>query len=111
MALGTDGWPAEMDVERAALQRLGKAHGEAEASLHEREEGGFALLNWLTKLHTGAVDLDATADLVVGVPGQRPRHVVVAGRPVVKDGQLAGAEVEEIRAHAHEQAARLWARL
>jgi cytosine/adenosine deaminase-related metal-dependent hydrolase len=111
VALGTDGWAADMEAERAALHRLGKAHGELEPALHEREEGGFALLNWLTKLHTGAIDSDATADVVVGVAGQRPRHVVVAGRPVVVDGELVTADLEEIRAHAKEEAVRLWARL
>jgi len=111
VALGTDGWPAQMDVERAALFRLGQAHAEAPADLEARVEGGWGLLNWLTGSHSGAVEADATADLVVGVAGQPPRHVIVAGRPVVVDGKLVTGDLEEIEAVAREEAARLWSRM
>ena len=111
VALGTDGWPAQMDVERSALYRLGQAHAEAPADLEARVEGGWGLLNWLTGSHSGAVEADATADLVVGVAGQPPRHVIVAGRPVVVDGKLVTGDLEEIEAVAREEAARLWSRM
>jgi hypothetical protein len=48
---------------------------------------------------------------VVGVVGQPPRHVLVAGRPVVVDGKLATADLSEIRAAAHAEAPKLWDRM
>ena len=111
VALGTDGWPAEMNVEREALFRLGRANGESDADLEERTSGGWGLINWLTKGHTGAVEAGATADVVVGIAGQRPRHVLVGGRPVVVDGKLISADFEEIQARTREEAPRLWARM
>jgi hypothetical protein len=48
---------------------------------------------------------------VLGVPGERPRHVLVGGRAVVLEGALVHGDVEQIRAHAREQAARLWGRM
>jgi hypothetical protein len=39
------------------------------------------------------------------------RHVVVAGRVVVKDGVLVTGDLAEIRATAKEQAARLWKKM
>jgi hypothetical protein len=35
----------------------------------------------------------------------------VGGREVVRDGHLVGGDIEEIRAHAKEQAERLWKRM
>ncbi len=111
VALGTDGWPADMQLERDALFRLGRAHQETDATLQERVDGGWQLVNWLMKTKVGAVEAGATADVVVGVPGQRPRHVVVDGRPVVVDGKLVTADLEEIRARANEAAPALWKRM
>jgi hypothetical protein len=50
------------------------------------------------------------ADCVV-VDAGRIVHVVVAGRPVVGDGQLLSGDWEHITAQAKEQAARLWLRM
>lgn len=111
VALGTDGWPAQMELERAALFRLGRAHDEPPDQLEPRVEGGWGLINWLTGSHTGALEADATADLVVGVSGRPPRHVLVGGRPVVIDGRLVSADLEEIEARAREEAPRLWERM
>ncbi len=111
VALGTDGWAAKMPEERAALFRLGTANGEEAAVLEDRADGGWSLINWLTRQHTGAVEPDATADVVAGVPGEPPRQVVVGGRAGVVDGELGTGDLDEIRAHAKEQAARLWKRL
>ena len=41
----------------------------------------------------------------------RPRHVVSAGRLVVRDGRLLTGDEAAIRAEASEQAARLWSRM
>ena len=111
VALGTDGWPAEMDVEREALMRLGRAHGDTDAALDARVAGGWELLGALTGRRFGAIDAGAVADVVVSAPGDEPRHVLVEGRPVVVDGALVTGDLEEIRAHAREVAPRLWARM
>jgi 8-oxoguanine deaminase len=50
---------------------------------------------------TGVVDAgvaDPVAGLVWAAPGRRPRHVVVAGRVVVRDGRLASGDESEIAA-------------
>jgi len=111
VALGTDGWPAEMDKEREALFRLGRAHEERDTDLEDRAAGGWQLMNWLLKTHLGAVETGATADVVARAPGERPKQVVVNGAPVVVDGKLVTADVEEIRARAREEAPRLWERM
>ena len=111
VALGTDGWPAEMDVEAAALGRLGREHGDPDAVLSARVDAGHALASQVFGVRLGALDVERAADVVVGLPGERPRHVVVDGRVVVKDGQLLTADVEALRAEARAAAPRLWARM
>lgn len=111
VALGTDGWAAQMGVEADALFRLGRAAGEPTAALEQRLQGGWALFNWLARTQLGAVEAGAEADVVARVPGQPPRHVVVAGRPVVVDGKLVTADAEELRAAARAEAPRLWERM
>lgn len=108
VALGTDGWPADMGVERDALRRLGRAHGEPDATLEARVAGGWDLFAAITGVRVGAIEPGRPADVVVGRPGAKPRHVLVAGRPVVVNGELVTADLEEIRARAREQAPRLW---
>jgi hypothetical protein len=44
-------------------------------------------------------------------PGVQPVEVVVAGEVVFRDGRPTRVDALEIRARAHEQALRLWARL
>lgn len=111
VALGTDGWPADMRVERAALLRLGKTYGDAEAALEARVHAGRRLMSALTGARIGAVEDGASADVVVGVPNAPPKHVLVAGRVVVKDGVLVIADFDKIRAEALEEAPRLWSRM
>ncbi|MEW5741141.1 MAG: amidohydrolase family protein [Myxococcota bacterium] len=111
VALGTDGWPAEMDVEAQALFRLGRAHGDSDSALEARTRAGWQLASQVFGAKLGVVEAGFDADLVVGLPGERPRHVVVAGRPVVVDGRLVTADVEEVRARAREAAPRLWKRM
>ena len=43
VALGTDGFPSDLALERAALARIGLAHGENEAALAARGVGGLGL--------------------------------------------------------------------
>lgn len=111
VALGTDGWPSHLDVEAAALRRLGAEHGEPEGVLDARVHAGHRLASELFRQVLGPVADRATADVVVGVPGELPRHVVVAGRRVVIDGRLVTGDLEEIRARAHEAAPELWRRM
>lgn len=112
VALGTDGWPADMRVERAALERLGRAHGDSEAALSARARSGYELASALTGARLGPELADGfAADVSVGLPDAPPRHVLVAGRVIVRDGRLDTADFDALRAEAHSQAARLWTRM
>ena len=112
VALGTDGWPARMEDEAAALHEHAQAHGDdmdavarrvtaASALIAERFGGAFE--------RPTAIGQSATADLRVVEPGGQVRHVLVGGRPVVVDGALPGVDLEEIRQDAKREAQRLWA--
>ncbi len=109
VALGTDGWPSQMGVEVAALERLAAAHGDTGAGGRLRAGGRLAGELLGVALPPPWVE-GAAADLVVRAPGG-VRHVVVAGEVVVRDGRLVRADLDEIRAFAAEQAPRLWARM
>lgn len=110
VALGTDGYPAQMDDEAAALEAEAAAHGEDLAAARRRLEGGHALAGERFGERFAPLAAGAAAD-VVAMDNGTARHVVVAGRPVVRDGRLLTADLEEIRAHAREQAPRLWERM
>jgi cytosine/adenosine deaminase-related metal-dependent hydrolase len=112
VALGTDGWAADMQVERDALLRLGRAHGDEDLVLTRRAQSGPALMAAITGARLAEqLEPGVAADLVAGVPGAAPRHVLVGGRVVVKDGVLATADIDEIRALAREEAPRVWERM
>lgn len=111
VALGTDGWPSHMEVEAAALRRLGPAHGDSEAVIEARLRAGHELGSELFRQRLGEITDSATADVVVGIPGERPRHVIVGGRRVVLNGRLVTADFEDITARAREAAAPLWRRM
>lgn len=102
VALGTDGWPADMELEAAALLRLGQANGDSDDVLRARRDASQALATALF----GPLD-----DFVAGPPGEKPRHVAIAGRLVVRDGVLQTADFEEIRAKALEAAPELWRKM
>jgi cytosine/adenosine deaminase-related metal-dependent hydrolase len=116
VALGTDGYPADMDVEFAALRAEATA-----ARLHEREadllgrlHGGFRLANEL--FHTRLGQLPAaggapvSADLRV-LDERGVRHVIVAGALVVHEGELLTGDISEIREQARAAAPLLWSRM
>jgi cytosine/adenosine deaminase-related metal-dependent hydrolase len=113
VALGTDGYPADMRVEFAALERLAFLNRETEradaVALHERLEGGAALV----AAHFGVVDAEAMGDRVERASGADAPVVSVAvgGRAVVEGGRLVHGDIDEIRAHAKEAADRLRARM
>jgi len=108
VALGTDGWNADMAVEEAALRRLAEQHG-------DRGIGGrLAAGHGLVAERFGGV----AQPLAPGAPGDvvvrhggKIRHVVVGGRLVVNDGVLVTADMDSIAASARTQAARLWTRM
>ena len=51
--------------------------------------------------------LDPLTGLVLG-PERRARHVLVDGRPVVRDGALIGADLADLRTELTRRARRLW---
>jgi cytosine/adenosine deaminase-related metal-dependent hydrolase len=108
VALGTDGWDADMAVEEAALFRLAAAHGDAGAA--GRLEAGQRLMAERFGAAPAALAPGGLGDVVVREDG-RVRHVVVDGRVVVEDGRLVAAEASAIEAEARDQAAGLWARM
>ncbi len=84
VAVGTDGWPADMALEHAALERLARANGDPGLSrLAERIDGGARLAR---QLFGDAMDLPLPS-------------------PPSPD------EAERIRADARRQATELWARM
>ena len=103
VAVGTDGYPARMEDEAAALLELAAEHGDDPAGVVSRLAAGHFLA-------TELLGDDITDDLVE-TDGERVRRVVVAGRTVVEDGRLTAADLEEIRATAARQAPRLWGRM
>jgi len=113
VALGTDGYPADMRAERAALARIGGEHGDPCAAdpwlIEQRAAGGFRLMGERFAGRFGSpVGPGSFADLVVSSGDGPPHHVLVAGRVVVDEGILIGANIAAIHAEAAAQAPRLW---
>lgn len=116
VALGTDGYPANMLSEEAALFRAAKSRGGEEVQASARRlDAGLNLAAERFQAPFAPVREGAMADLLV-MPHAREgepllRHVVVGGRLVVKDGALQTGDIEEIRLRAREEANRLWRRM
>lgn len=108
VALGTDGWNADMAEEQAALFRLAKVHGDDRAA--HRLAGGHALIAERFGTVSEPLAPGALGDVVVRENG-RVRHSIVAGRVVVEDGRLVGGDIEAISAEGRDLAARLWSRM
>jgi cytosine/adenosine deaminase-related metal-dependent hydrolase len=104
VALGTDGYPANMDDEEEALCEEAAIHGETLPEIRRRIEGGWRLVQERFRL---SADVRDTAHRVE----EWLESLMVGEREVVKDGRLTGGDIDEIRAHAREQAARLWKRM
>ncbi len=104
VALGTDGFPADMGTEERALSEEAARNGEGAdaAVLAARCAGGRQLCEDFFGEEAGDVVL---------AEGDRPREVLVGGQPVVREGRLIHGDIEVIRAHAREEAARLWSRM
>ncbi len=110
VALGTDGFPAVMPDEAAALCAQAEAHGDDLADLDRRVEGGHALVGERFGGRFGDVQRGARADLVVERDGDIA-HVVVDGQVVVRDGALVHGDLAAIRAEAADEAEGLWERM
>ena len=108
VALGTDGWEADMAAEDAALRRLAAQNGDA--GVDGRLASGHALAAERFGAEAEPLAPGALGDLVVRRNGA-VRHVVVGGRVVVENGVLATADAESIAAKACVEAARLWSRM
>ncbi|HET9599167.1 MAG TPA: amidohydrolase family protein [Anaeromyxobacteraceae bacterium] len=108
VALGTDGWDADMAVEEEALRRLAAANGDAAPD--GRLAAGHALVSERFGAAAEPLAPGALGDLVVR-EGGRVRHVVVEGRVVVEDGRLTGADAAEIEAASRREVERLRERM
>ncbi len=114
VALGTDGFDANMPVERTALATQALANGDPAdaATLDARRVGAWRLAGEMfgARFDDGLGEGSAR-DIIVGVPGEPPRNVLVDGHAVVREGRLVHGDLDEILAHAKEQAAKLWVRM
>ena len=108
VALGTDGWDANMSTEQQELFRLAAAHGDNKAE--ERLENGQHLIAERFGVTAQPLQPGALGDVVVRQDG-RVRHVVVGGRIVVTDGKLVTCDFDSVTTQAEKQAARLWKRM
>jgi cytosine/adenosine deaminase-related metal-dependent hydrolase len=108
VALGTDGWNADMVEEEAALLRLAIQHHDP--GTDSRLAAGHALVAERFGSAAEALAPGALGDVVVR-QGGKVRHVVVGGRVVVKDGVLATADMDSIAATGRLESARLWNRM
>jgi cytosine/adenosine deaminase-related metal-dependent hydrolase len=108
VALGCDGWDADMAIEQQALARLAALHGDR--ATENRLGNGHALIAERFGSNPAPLQPGALADLVVRQDGI-VQHVVVGGRVVVADGALVTGDLERITAHSRRQAGRLWERM
>lgn len=108
VALGTDGWNADMAEEEQALTRLaGLNH---DTGIAGRLAAGHRLVAERFGTDPRPLMSGAVGDVVVRENGQ-VRHVVVGGRLAVEDGALVNGNLEAIMDTARTQAARLWTRM
>jgi cytosine/adenosine deaminase-related metal-dependent hydrolase len=114
VALGTDGWEADMPKESAALERLAatSVHEEVDAAARRLVTGRQLAAERFADVPAGR---GPDADLVtVTTPEGGPtrvERVVVGGDVVVDRGRLVKGDIEAIRAEAREEAKRLWPRM
>jgi cytosine/adenosine deaminase-related metal-dependent hydrolase len=116
VALGTDGFPADMCDELEALLEIGGAQGEDASRLRRRLTGGRDLAAGLFGVRHAA-DQPAGEDVTMDIEALRAARdallgrLVVDGRVVVDQGRLATGAIDQIRAQARREAARLWQRM
>lgn len=108
VALGTDGFPSDMDAEAESLRAEAAKHGDLAADPWLRREAGRALAAEL--FGPDAIRSDRVRLAEADHP-QRVIEVDVGGRPVVRGGALVSASLDHIEADARRAAKRLWARM
>jgi cytosine/adenosine deaminase-related metal-dependent hydrolase len=114
VALGTDGYPARMDDERAHLAREAQAHGDGSAEVTRRAAGAYDLLGAFFDGPFFPLAAGMTADLCTMESvqsGTAVRDVYVAGKELVCAGALVNASFDEICHEAQVEAQRLWDRM
>lgn len=126
VALGTDGFPPDLDAERQALLDVGGdaqdrkllPGGKSGARYDRRCNAGWDLARELYGIPFAPLEAGAAADVTVyarhdmpGLPTELPLHVVVAGRVSLQDWRLTKADFHDIAAEARTQAKRLWKRM
>jgi cytosine/adenosine deaminase-related metal-dependent hydrolase len=113
VALGTDGFPADMLAELQALREVAQEHRDDRARAESRLAGGARLAAELFGGDLAPVPYDdrpVTEWAIARRDACRQRHHV-GGREVVRDGRLLTADEARIRSEAEDQARRLWTRL
>jgi cytosine/adenosine deaminase-related metal-dependent hydrolase len=114
IALGTDGYPADMVQELDALADHARAHGEPLQLAEARLPAGAALGQQFFP-GGGVADAGPQAGGVQSwahATRQACRErLVIAGRPVVARGELLTARIDDIRAEAAREGARLRERI
>ncbi len=113
VALGTDGYPADLEDELAALSEVGTAAGEPRAALDARLYGSQRLARALFPGDAAAPAPSAgdAAGFARAIRAQRAARTVVGGRIVVENGRLKTGDIDALRAAARDEAPRLWRRM
>lgn len=126
VALGTDGFPPDLDAERQALIEIGGAvrdrklfpGGKSGAGYDRRCNAGWELARELFGMTFAPLDRGAAADVTVyarhpmpGLPTELPLHVVVGGRVSLQDWRLVKGDFHQIAAEARVEAKRVWKRM
>ncbi len=112
VALGTDGYPADMRDELGALLDDGVTRGEDRRALGARLVAAGSLA--AERLGLDSAPDDPGDDPVAFAEAARDRatrSLVVDGRAVVEDGRLLTGDLDAIRAEAEAEAPRLWRRM
>jgi cytosine/adenosine deaminase-related metal-dependent hydrolase len=113
VALGTDGYPADMREELRVAVEVGAEHGDGPDVGAARLARSEALAAELLGLSPGPA-ITAEAGTTGWVDRARARclsRLVVDGRTIIERGQLLTADLDAIREDARREAARLWRRL
>ncbi|MAE69706.1 MAG: amidohydrolase [Gemmatimonadetes bacterium] len=112
VALGTDGFPADMAAEEAALLNEADTNDDDRATIAERVKGGWRMASDLFGIRlTEEPRAGDAADLRVVDDKGRVQHVIVNGIVLVRHGQLISGDIDRIRTEAEEEAGRLWRRM
>ena len=118
VALGTDGFPADMVAELDALGECAAQHADAPERAAERLPGGHRLIAGLfgatPEFDSGAGPVDGDVDWRQWAARRQlacRQRLVVDGRVVIEDGRLLTADETDVRAEAETAAERLWNRM